>query len=142
MGLVERVEELLDSRRKLNCSNNHGEGGDEDGGFRQRTFLYASHYCEENIYKLVEEIMANSLLEGCNPYAIFISSSNKSTPIWNQKLGNPVCWDYHVILCIKSDEGEAVILDFDTMLPFPSRATEYVDQSFHPDISLRPQYQQ
>jgi protein N-terminal glutamine amidohydrolase len=43
-----------------------------------------------------------------------------------------VLWDYHVIL-LDTDN----IYDFDSTLPFPCPAVEYVRQSFHPELLLR-----
>jgi protein N-terminal glutamine amidohydrolase len=76
---------------------------------KRTKFLYCSHFCEENVYK-----MANSILDDMRShqdispsasfFVVFISSECKRTPVWYQKAGRqgePVLWDYHVVLVAK-----------------------------------------
>lgn len=67
---------------------------------------------------------------------VFISSISRNTPLQYQKSakdGLPVWWDYHVIL-MASRHGKHLIYDFDTTLPFPSKASEYLSKTFQ-DVS-------
>jgi len=68
--------------------------------------LYASCYCEENVYKLVKHV------EKCSPeslnhvWTVFISNNEKCVPLWQQKAGRDedglVTWDYHVGVATKT----------------------------------------
>ncbi|RYY86535.1 hypothetical protein EON63_05590 [archaeon] len=114
---------------------------------RQNGFLYQSHFCEENIYCLVRDLLSHHhelSVWGIELFPIFISSQSKATPIWHQKAGNPVCWDYHVILYVTETNmrGQGVILDFDTTQPFCTPVLEYIMKSFRPDMGIKPEYQQ
>jgi protein N-terminal glutamine amidohydrolase len=72
-------------------------------------FLYCSHFCEENVYKMAGNIIEDmrSHRESCvsaSLFVVFISSECKRTPVWHQKAGihgEPVLWDYHVVLVAK-----------------------------------------
>ena len=118
---------------------------------------YCSCYCEENIYKFCQRIEDLS-----DYFVLFISSLEKTTPIWCQKAcsqpGKPVVWDYHVILLYRpsnvdkheidkispefSSEAlctkeECLIYDLDTLLDFPVSLNKYVQKSFsYQEISL------
>ena len=51
-------------------------------------------------------------------------------------------WDYHVITCHRGGDGGAlVVYDFDSTLPFPCAARQYVDATFKPQQRLKSQYQ-
>ncbi len=112
---------------------------------------YTSCFCEENIYKLSEAafLLDNSSTE-CQSFVIFISSKNTRTPIWCQKssetLEDPVCWDYHVILCVKGiDQNRAcfsLVFDHDSRLFYPTTLMEYITKSFKPEMSINLDYQQ
>lgn len=112
---------------------------------------YASHYCEENVYKLMETLNESyELPPGTHLYAVFISNSCKETPIWMQRLcpnGNieePVVWDYHVILLLMStsDPSLQLVYDYDSLLPYPCEASTYISMSFQPQFRLPERYQQ
>lgn len=71
-------------------------------------FTYTSCYCEENIYLFIQDMVEK--IENCDLsikfFAMFISNSNKSCPIWFQKSSSmsanePVIWDYHVVSLVK-----------------------------------------
>ena len=72
-------------------------------------FMYCSHFCEENVYKMACNFVEDmrSELENCPSvcfFVVFISSECKKTPVWHQKAGvqdEPVLWDYHVVLVAK-----------------------------------------
>ncbi|KAH8108170.1 N-terminal glutamine amidase-domain-containing protein [Cristinia sonorae] len=86
-------------------------------------------------------------------FAVFISNHDKMVAIWCQKANDIVVWDYHVVLVVRprleptlhqqdsGDNGssdtnrnpespESWIYDFDTRLPMPYRAAEYMMNSF------------
>ncbi|KAG1054228.1 hypothetical protein G6F43_003753 [Rhizopus delemar] len=74
---------------------------------------------------------------------VFISNDERKVPIWTQKAcvdDNPVVWDYHVILLFSNDSN-LVVYDFDTILPFPCIAEEYVRKAFKPQLVLRKEYE-
>lgn len=72
-------------------------------------FLYCSHFCEENVYKMAASIIDHMRshrkhFSSASLFVIFISSECKRTPVWHQKAGiegEPVLWDYHVVLVAK-----------------------------------------
>lgn len=109
--------------------------------------LYASHYCEENVYQLAKSFLAHADLSSERGFVVFISNPHKSTPIWCQKLSeddSPVVWDYHVIFivkCVDKSTG-SIVIDQDTKLGYPVDFGAYVIKSFQPQRALLPEYQQ
>ncbi|KAI7901679.1 N-terminal glutamine amidase-domain-containing protein [Cokeromyces recurvatus] len=81
-----------------------------------------------------------------NFFVVFISNEKRSVPLWKQLAGikndRPfVIWDYHVILYYRPAKLEnSLIYDFDTTLPFPCQALEYVKETFKPDLFLKEEY--
>jgi hypothetical protein len=151
VDVLARIEQLSIVEDKNTIHYSSAEPRQHRILFSREECEYASHYCEENVYKLAERFnqhpevtMANYINEdGRNVkykgYAVFLSSLEKAVPIWNQKLGSGddglVVWDYHVVFLVKAIEaGEtsqsSFIFDFDTKLPFCSRAEDYVSNSF------------
>lgn len=66
---------------------------------------------------------------------LFYSNQLKNVPMFQQKAGASgdvsVCWDYHVILlCFREGEGQAVVYDIDSLLPYPCPLGEYLTHSF------------
>jgi hypothetical protein len=109
--------------------------------------LYASHYCEENVYQLAKSFLAHADLSSESGFVVFVSNATKSTPIWCQKLSeddNPVVWDYHVIFVVKSHDKRtgSIVVDLDTKLGYPVDFGAYVIKSFQPQRALLPEYQQ
>jgi hypothetical protein len=115
---------------------------------------YAYCYCEENIYRFAELLQtrfADELQRNQRKvFVIFLSNPRKQTLIWKQKSSSdpdePVCWDYHVILCVRSVESEKeeenLIYDFDSLLPFPCDLSFYCKEAFRPDLSILPRFRQ
>eukprot|EP00735_Rhodelphis_limneticus_P014530 TRINITY_DN8567_c0_g1::TRINITY_DN8567_c0_g1_i1::g.8533::m.8533 TRINITY_DN8567_c0_g1::TRINITY_DN8567_c0_g1_i1::g.8533 ORF type:complete len:105 (-),score=-5.33,sp/Q1LWX3/NTAQ1_DANRE/52.22/4e-28,Nt_Gln_amidase/PF09764.4/3.2e-32 TRINITY_DN8567_c0_g1_i1:3-317(-) len=90
---------------------------------RKSDCLYASCYCEENIWQLCHSVQSNASIFN-QLWVIFISNRRNQIPIWCQKSSrrpdqDPVVWDYHVICIRSSPNSEAVVYDLDTILPFP-----------------------
>lgn len=81
--------------------------------------LYTPFYCEENIHELSRRYL-KLLSEKCllqrytSGHVLYISTEDRKTPVWHQKLCNnkadevPVVWDYHVVFVIRilRTEGE------------------------------------
>ncbi len=130
-------------------------------GSVKTTAQYTPCFCEENVHKLITQIQQSNLVSDKERlFVIFISSSSKSTPIWcQQSCSDPdgcVCWDYHVVLCLKRyDNGntatetaqlplteEDLIFDLDSTLQFPMPLSDYIDHSFRPEYNLGKKYSQ
>ena len=106
----------------------------------RKNCVYTSCYCEENVYKFIEE---NSEYFD-DMYAVFVSNPRKQCAIWYQKSSNnpaetPVCWDYHVIVVAKKSL-HFYVYDLDSSLPFPSDLNEYFSRCFRPSNSGIPQW--
>ncbi len=75
---------------------------------------YAPYYCEENIWQLARA----GRFERGQADVVFISNAQRSCPLWSQrackKHGEPVFWDYHVVL-VQHDPVRKVI-DLDSTL--------------------------
>ncbi|KAJ4495624.1 N-terminal glutamine amidase-domain-containing protein [Lentinula lateritia] len=89
---------------------------------------YTSHWCEENVYLLIQSFSRDSSLsEDWDVFAVFISNHSKTVALWNQKLseelGCPVIWDYHVVAVLRSrnisTSVQSWVYDFDTRLGIP-----------------------
>jgi len=111
-------------------------------GQEELPYDYASCFCEENCYKLVERLASRQGSAEEPPInVLFISSKSRATPIWCQrssaKKGECVLWDYHVVVLCGGD-----IFDLDSTLPFPSNAREYINAAFRPSASLPPEHKQ
>ncbi|XP_056335842.1 protein N-terminal glutamine amidohydrolase [Danio aesculapii] len=105
--------------------------------------VYTSCYCEENVWKLCENIKNQRYCPLEEVYAVFISNERKKIPIWKQRSGRgdePVIWDYHVILLHASKQGPSFIYDLDTILPFPCSLDVYSKEAFQSDEHLRPAF--
>ncbi|KAJ7109232.1 N-terminal glutamine amidase-domain-containing protein [Mycena epipterygia] len=92
-------------------------------------------YCEENIFLLCEAFIL--LQEEVS--AVFISNELKTVALWNQKLSKDahsvVVWDYHVVLLLRSRDGQNWIYDLDTRLAVPCPLKDYLLQTFRQDVS-------
>ncbi|KAL9546634.1 hypothetical protein MBANPS3_006574 [Mucor bainieri] len=111
--------------------------------FDRSNLLYTACYCEENIYMLCSEILKKrpELMDDFS--VLFISNDHRSVPLWQQRVGrgdeHVVLWDYHVVLYYKQD-SEALIYDFDTLLPFPSPADFYALETFKPNMLVKDEF--
>ncbi|MCC7384844.1 MAG: hypothetical protein IT384_23550 [Deltaproteobacteria bacterium] len=96
------------------------------------SLLYAENYCEENIWHLA----GDAAVGPGERFAVFITSPARATPLWKQRAApredEPVLWDYHVILLLRTMEGTEVY-DLDTTLGFPTPLGEYLRATFHPE---------
>lgn len=99
-------------------------------------FAYARQFCEENVFKLCENLFDMGADAGKDDiHVVFISSLGKATPLWYQRAAGtgegPVWWDYHVVVQFAGD-----VFDLDSVLPFPTPITEYVEFALQPQIQL------
>ncbi|KIK59835.1 hypothetical protein GYMLUDRAFT_661749 [Collybiopsis luxurians FD-317 M1] len=100
--------------------------------------VYTSHYCEENVYLLIQSFFHNpSISEIWDIFAVFISNHARTVALWNQKLSNkldwPVIWDYHVIAVLRAPKGSSIqswVYDFDTHLGMPVTWNSYFSETF------------
>ncbi len=92
---------------------------------------YCPYYCEENVWRL----LARPEFAGAETWALAVFGAGTSVPVLHQRLGRPgdglVYWDYHV-LALARQAGEVLVLDFDSDLPFPSPAADYLGAAFPP----------
>lgn len=91
------------------------------------SFRYQAFYCEENIWHLCQEPQ----FTGREPTAAFVSNARRATPVWHQRAappGEPVVWDYHVILLARADDAWEV-WDLDTTLGLPVPVRDYAEQA-------------
>lgn len=108
----------------------------------RRQYLYASLFCEENIWHLARELVS----KGCDAdtmTVLLLSNPGRKIVVLNQSCrreGEIVIWDYHVILQRKH-ERQQWIYDFDSRLDFPSAKESYFTASFPKPDSLHHQYQ-
>ncbi|PIL30513.1 hypothetical protein GSI_07213 [Ganoderma sinense ZZ0214-1] len=72
--------------------------------------VYTSCYCEENIYLLAQNFLAEAHTQASRGlawpwelYVVFISNRRKTVALWSQRLRAPqvVVWDYHVVLVLR-----------------------------------------
>ena len=91
---------------------------------------YQPFYCEENIWQLAQRA---DLFAGPCEVVVIVgprSASGRNEPrvaCWFQRAaaeGEPVLWDYHVVLAHQPvDGGEVEVWDLDTRLPCPCPAS-------------------
>lgn len=96
-------------------------------------YLYAPYYCEENIWHLCQE----DHFRAFDRKVVLISNDRRTCALWNQRAqpipGEPVIWDYHVILLFMSHEHAAVkwqVCDLDTLLGVPIPLAQYIESTF------------
>lgn len=104
---------------------------------------YAACYCEENVYKICQNLKENFENELPKCFAVFVSNKKRVVPLWRQKAGKDeeklVIWDYHVIFIYRPDE-RTLVYDLDSELPFPTYFHKYVTETFRTDAILNPEY--
>lgn len=111
---------------------------------KQGDCSYVSCYCEENVYKLCENVNGHNPVELSKCYAVFISNSSRTVPLWRQRAGKDddrlVIWDYHVIFLYHPEVDRCLVYDLDSELPFPTYVHKYVTETFRTDQILKPEY--
>ncbi|KAH8254532.1 protein N-terminal glutamine amidohydrolase [Drosophila kikkawai] len=105
---------------------------------------YVSCYCEENVWKLCEQVKRTRPEELSKCYAVFVSNEGRTVPLWRQKAGRGddqvVIWDYHVFFMHNPSPNRCLVFDLDTTLPFPTYFHKYVTETFRSDLALRPEH--
>ncbi len=95
-------------------------------------YPYTPHYCEENVWQALTHPDFQAQLT--NTHAVFISNTVRQCPIWEQRAsriyGNPVVWDYHVVMLVTRPENPTQVWDFDTLLGAPSSFEQWWHTSF------------
>ena len=98
------------------------------------SYAYAPHYCEENIWHLIarEDFAPRRALSD----VAIVSNARRQCPIWSQRAslvyGNPVVWDYHVVMIerLLKPERRALVWDFDSLLALPATFDRWWETSF------------
>lgn len=97
-------------------------------GPRREDCRYASCYCEENVWHLSDR----PLPDADERWALFISNPHRSCAMWQQRAappGQPVVWDYHVVLVTQGSD-RIQVWDLDSRLLFPCSLDEWLAGSF------------
>ncbi|CAB3256476.1 unnamed protein product [Arctia plantaginis] len=102
---------------------------------------HVSCYCEENVWKLCQDISLRFPEELVRCYVVFISNPCRTVPLWKQRAGREedrlVIWDYHVIFLYSLDCQACLVYDLDSELPFPTFFHKYVTETFRTDQVLK-----
>lgn len=64
---------------------------------------YAAYFCEENVWHLAQTRAGRPDI-----HAVFVTNRTRQVALWQQRAGDPVIWDYHVVLL---DDRDVVDLD-------------------------------
>nr|CAH7729023.1 unnamed protein product [Callosobruchus chinensis] len=111
---------------------------------KQNECSYVSCYCEENVYKLAQEVTTKHPNEINKCFVVFISNPSRTVPLWRQRAGKEedklVIWDYHVIFLYHPEPDKCLVYDLDSELPFPTYVHKYVTETFRTDHILKPDY--
>jgi hypothetical protein len=67
---------------------------------------YTPYFCEENVWHL-----ARDRADRPGVSAVFITNRAKQVALWRQRAGDPVIWDYHVVLFDRAD-----VIDLDSTI--------------------------
>ena len=100
---------------------------------------YQPFYCEENIWHLAQD-------PRCGPserLVLVISGTSGRFAIWRQRAapmkGEPMTWDYHVVLLARSNGWQ--LWDLDSDLGAPTPAGDWLAKSFPHQDRVRPGFQ-
>ena len=91
---------------------------------------YAPSYCEENVWWLAQE----ARFAGLPAEAVIVSNAARAVQMSAQRAsasGEPVLWDYHVVLAVRAAQGIEV-WDLDCTAGAPLAACAWLDASFDP----------
>lgn len=94
---------------------------------------YTPFYCEENIWQLAAERRDAGLAST----VALVTNPDRTCALWNQRAagppGDPITWDYHVILLARDSPGEGwQVWDLDTHLGAPVDFPIYAAGTFAP----------
>ncbi len=99
---------------------------------------YQPFWCEENIWQLA----AHPAPGAGERLVLVITGAAAEVACWNQRAGRPrqpILWDYHVVLAVRSTAWH--IWDLDTRLPVPSPASAWLHASFPSPERVRTEFQ-
>ncbi len=99
---------------------------------------YQANYCEENIWHLASE----PELQALERFVVVISNPGKCFAMWEQKSGpegEPIMWDYHVVLVTRGEELQ--IWDLDTKGGYPQPAQSWIQASFSGSANMPDAFQ-
>jgi hypothetical protein len=99
---------------------------------------YTPLFCEENIWWLARNLLADKGVAAERLRVLVMSNPAHSIVLFSQRsaeLGQPVCWDYHVVLHAELD-GATWIFDPDSRLPCPTPCMRYVAETFPEQAAL------
>ncbi len=92
---------------------------------------YQAFYCEENVWQACR-VLAEREGGGCR-HAVIVTNAARTVACWAQRAcpspGEPVVWDYHVIL-VERQEKEVAIRDPDCTVGARLPALAWVDATF------------
>jgi len=97
--------------------------------------MYQPFWCEENIWQLT----LDPTLGSGERHVVLISGITGHVACWQQRaaaVGEPVLWDYHVVLAVRQDGW--TIWDLDTRLACPLAAMTWLDHTFPCLVGLPP----
>ncbi|MCG5053300.1 MAG: hypothetical protein KA712_10115 [Myxococcales bacterium] len=90
-------------------------------------FPYQAYWCEENVWQLAHQ----DATRADERFVVLLTGASGRVACWEQKAGapgEPVLWDYHVVLAVKTDAF--AIWDLDSRLGMPVPATHYLEKTF------------
>lgn len=106
-----------------------------------KTDYYAPYFCEENIWQLGQQLVAQAKGNVAGRYSVLLLSNQaRQIPLFKQRLSHSdeaVIWDYHVILY--QHWLTPCIYDLDTRLDCPIDFNSYYYQTF-PDALHLPEH--
>ncbi len=96
---------------------------------------YAPYYCEENVFWLAQEPRFAALRRE----VVFVSNASRTVAMLGQRAarspGEPVVWDYHVVLAVRGPD--VVLHDLDCVLGPELPALEWLARSFPAGVQAR-----
>ncbi len=96
---------------------------------------YAPVYCEENVWWLAQE----PRFAGLRAEVVVVSNVRRTVALFHQRAalsGEPVVWDYHVVLAVHARSGVEV-MDLDCVLGAPLAGSAWLDASFDDRVPVR-----
>lgn len=105
-------------------------------------YPYTGHYCEENIWMLANHPDFAEALS--HTHVAIISNPLRKCPIWGQRAsllyGDPVVWDYHVILIQALPGATAQVWDLDALIGAPAPLSAWWESAFPYMQHMLPQF--
>lgn len=88
---------------------------------------YCAGFCEENVFRLCVARLRHGRGEEDAVVLVLGQGSERGfTPVWRQRLGDPVLWDYHVLLLTRDPP---LVWDMDSALPCPCDLRLYLQEA-------------